>query len=134
MAIITLQSQLRTCVKALDELQLTQRPRSTQPTQPNIHEAMLNISTNYWFYVIAILLFIAICRKTSKCVWRQCTAKLSKGIKESSIVIYISNGMDSVYLKIEDTQGRPQSLKIKSATYLDKAEIIGYIRLILKYQ
>jgi len=134
MAMIILKSQLSTCVKALDDLQLTQRPKSTQPTQPNIHEAILNISTNYWFYLMAILLFIAICRKTCKFVWRKCTAKLSTKITESSIVIYISNGIESVYLKIQDTQGRPQNLNIKSTTYLDKAEIIGYIRPILKYQ
>jgi len=69
MAIIIMQSQLTTVVKALDNLQLTQRPRPTEPTQPIIHETILKTSTNYWFYLIAILLFIAISRKASKVIW-----------------------------------------------------------------
>jgi len=59
MAIQIMQAQLTTVAKALDELQLTHGPRPTEPTQLNIHETILNISKNYWFYLIAILLVIA---------------------------------------------------------------------------
>jgi len=133
MAIMVIQSQLTTAVRALDELQLTHSPSPTEPTRPNIHETILNISKNYWFYLVAILLVIAICRKASKVIWKRCTYMLSKRITESSIILYISNGVDIIYLKIQDTQGRPQNLNIQSATYLDKAEIIGYFSPILKY-
>jgi len=55
MAMMVLQTQLTTVAKALDILQLTQRPKPTEITPPNIHEVILSISTNYWFYLIAIL-------------------------------------------------------------------------------
>jgi len=133
-AMLILQSQLTPAVRALDNLHLTQRPRPTDPTQPNIHETILKISTNYWVYLIAILLVIAIGRKACKIIWRGCTSMLSKHLTESSIILYISNGMDSVYLKIQDTQGRPQSLSIQSTTYLDQAEIVGYLIPVLTYR
>jgi len=59
---------------------------------------------------------------------------LSKKITESSIILYISNGTNSVYLKLQDTHVRPQSMNIQSATYFTKAEITGYINPVLKYE
>jgi len=53
---------------------------------------------------------------------------LSKKITELSIVLYMSNGRDNVYLRIQDTNGRPQNLTIRSATYLSNAQIVGYVR------
>jgi len=61
-------------------------------TKPNIHEVILNISTSYWFYLIAILLLLAIARKTIKLIWNKCTSALSRSITESSIILYMSNG------------------------------------------
>jgi len=133
LAIMVLQTQLTTVVKALDNLQLTQRPKPTEITQPNIHEAILNISTNYWSYLIAMLIFLAVARKSSKMIWNKCTSIFSKIITESSIILYTSNGRKNVYLKIQDTNERQQSLNIQSTTYLSKAEISGYMKPILKY-
>jgi len=92
MAILILKTQLTTVVKALDDLQLTQRPRTTEVTKPNIHEVILSISTNYWFYLIAILLLLAIARKAGKLIWNKCTSALSRKVTESSIILYMSNG------------------------------------------
>jgi len=58
---------------------------------------------------------------------------LPKRITKSSVILYISNGTDSVYLRIQDTQGRPQTLNIQFTTYLNKAEITGYLNPVLKY-
>jgi len=73
MAIMVLQSQLTTLVKALDELQLTQRPKAGEPTLPNIHLTMLKISTMYWAYFIAIILVLTLARKVSQIIRRKCT-------------------------------------------------------------
>jgi len=132
-AMMVLQTQLTTVVKALDDLQLTQRPKTTEMTRPNIHEVILSKSTNYWFYLIAILLLLAIARKTGKIIWNKCTSVLSKTITESSIILYMSNGKKNVYLKIQEKNGRPQSLTIRSATYLSNAEISDYMRPTLKF-
>jgi len=48
-------------------------------------------------------------------------------------MLYLSNGTDSVYLKVQETLGRPQNLSIQSTTYLTKAHISGYIRPTLRY-
>jgi len=45
MAIKVIQTQLTTVVKVLDILQLTQRPKPTEVTQPNIHEVIQNTRT-----------------------------------------------------------------------------------------
>jgi len=126
-AVIIIKSQLSSGVRALYNLQLTQRPKTTEMTQPNMHEVILNISTNYWFYLIAILLVLAVARKVCKFIWIKCTSALSKNITESSIILYMSNGQQNVYLKIQNTNGRPQNLTIRSVTYLNQAKIIGYI-------
>jgi len=125
-AMIIIKSQLTTVVKALDDLQLTQRPKPTEMTQPNKHVVILNISTNYWFYLIAILLTLAVARKASKFIWNKCTSALSRNITVSSIILYMSNGKKNVYLKIQNTNGK-QNLTISSVTYLNQAKIIGYI-------
>jgi len=39
----------------------------------------------------------------------------------------MSNGKENVYLKIQNTNGRPQNLTKRSVTYLNQAKIIGYI-------
>jgi len=39
----------------------------------------------------------------------------------------MSNGKENVYLKIQNTNGRPQNLTIRSLTYLNQAKIVGYI-------
>jgi len=82
----------------------------------------MDISSNYWFYLIAILLVLAVVRKAGKIIWNMCTARLSKQITELSIILYMSNGKQNVYLKIQDTNGRPQNLTIQSATYLSDAQ------------
>jgi len=71
---------------------------------------------------------LALVRKTGKIIWNKCTASLSKEITESSIILYMSNGKEDVYLKIQDTNGRPQNLTIRSATYLSDAQITGFLR------
>jgi len=100
LAMIVLKTQIVTTARALDILQLTQRPKPTKVTPPNIHEVIMDISSNNWFYLIAILLVLAVARKTGKIIWNLCTAKLSKEITESSIILYMSNGKKKVYLKI----------------------------------
>jgi len=39
----------------------------------------------------------------------------------------MSNGTENVYLKIQNTNGRPHNLTIQSVTYLNQAKIVGYI-------
>jgi len=126
-AMIIMKSQLTTVVRALDDLQLTQRPKTPEMAQQNMHEVILSISTNYWFYLIAILLVLAVARKVCKFIWNKCTSALSRNITESSIILYMSNGKENVYLKIQNTNGRPQNLTIRSVTYLNQAKIIRYI-------
>jgi len=131
---IVLQTQLTTVAKALDIFQLRQRLKTTEVTPPNIHEVIMNISTNYCFYLIAILLVLAVARKTGKIIWNKCTSMLSKQIAELSIILYISNGKKKVFLKIQDTNGRSQNLTIRSATYLSDAQITGFIRPKLEFK
>jgi len=133
MAMIVLQTQLTTVEKALDILQLTQKPKTTEVMQPNIHEVILSISTNYWFYLIAILLILAVAMKMGKIIWNKSASRLSKIITESSIILYMSNRKDDEYLRIQDPNGRPQNLTIRSATYLSSAQILGYMRLELTF-
>jgi len=97
MAMMVLQTQLTTVAKALNILRLTQKPKPTEVTPPNIHKAILNISTNYWFYLIAILLILAVTSKMmGKIIWNKCSSMHSKRITESSIILYMSNGKDNV--------------------------------------
>jgi len=110
------------------------KPKPTEVTPPNIHEVIMDISSNYWFYLIAILLVLAVARKIAKIIWKMCTARLSKEITESSIILYMSNGKENVYLKIQDTNGRPQNLTIRSATYLNGAQITGFIKPALEFK
>jgi len=134
LAMVILKTQIFTTARALDILQLTQRPKPTEVTPPNIHEVIMEISSNYWFYLIAILLVLAVARKTGKIIWNMCTARLSKEITESSIILYMSNGKENVYLKIQDTNGRPQNLTIWSATYLSDAQIMRFLRPSLEFK
>jgi len=134
LAIILLKTQIITTARALDILQLTQRPKSSEVTPPNIHEIIMDISSNYCFYLIAVLLVLAMAKKTGRILWNICTARLSKEITESSIILYMSNGKENVYLKIQDTNGRPQNLTIRSATYLSDAQITGFLRPALTFK
>jgi len=134
LAMMVLKTQMITTARALDILQLTQRPKTTEVTPPKIHEALMDISFNYWFYLIAILLVLAVAKKTGKIIWNECTSMLSGQITESSIIVYMSNGKESVYLKIQDTNGRPQNLTIRSATYLSDAQITGFLRPTLEFK
>jgi len=134
LAMIILKTQIVTTTRALDILQLTQRPKTTEVPPPNMHETIMDISSNYWFYLIAILLLLAVARKTGKIIWNRCMAGLPKEITESSIILYMSNGKENVYLKIQDTNGRPQNLTIRSATYLSDAQITGFLIPKLKFK
>jgi len=64
MALMILQAQLTAVARAVESLQLTRRPKPTKPTQPNIHQVIQEVSANYWFYFIAIILLLALIRKT----------------------------------------------------------------------
>jgi len=59
------------------------KTKKMEPAHPNIHQTILEISTNYWVYFIAIVLILAISRKAGQLIWKTCSAKLSKHITES---------------------------------------------------
>jgi len=45
----------------------------------------------------------------------------------------MSNGINNVYRRSQDTNGRQQNLTIRSTTYLSDAQIVGYWRPTLKF-
>jgi len=91
LAIIILSAELTGLSKALDTLQLTREARPTEPTKPSIHQAILEIITNYWIYFIVTIIVLATPRKCIKIIWNQCTNIMDKSLTDSFIIVYLSN-------------------------------------------
>jgi len=58
---------------------------------------------------------------------------MNKSITDSSIILYLTNGSDSIYLKVQHTNGRLMNLSINSQTFLTDAKITGYCRPTMTY-
>lgn len=134
--IMLLQSAFMHKAEALPYLELTQKPTTTVDPGLTLHEQIIQISNDTWIYIFVLLLIVSALKCLLETIWRKCTTGLLNDEFETGLILNISNGTDSIYIKTQSIFGLARDVTIDSEMFLSSIDVTGIFnpRLIHNWQ